>query len=247
MAENLDVDLSAVADQTMQEGTAHVRYELDMKSRNLSAILDILDPAHASPPAGKAGRLVFGVVAQGLRSAEKGVSMLASGTSEGAVDFRAGSCLLHRRFVGIEYETYYQPGRVLQHRVGGAWREKRTRQITGSAMFSPIWLVELLRGTTEAHRVRDEPSGRRIRAVATPDLAAPYSMHGMTTPSLPDEVDYAIRLDVWLDPEGRLARLIAAFPSGEPDEVVKEWTSGSVDLRLSDFSQASVPPPPADP
>jgi hypothetical protein len=80
---------------------------------------------------------VSGVVAQTLRSAEKGLSMLASGASEGAADFVAGTCLLHRRFVAVEYETYYQPGRVLQRRIGGAWREKGKRRATGSAMFSP--------------------------------------------------------------------------------------------------------------
>ena len=47
----------------MREGTARVRYEVDIKSRNLSAILDIVDPAHASPPVGKAGRLMFSAIA----------------------------------------------------------------------------------------------------------------------------------------------------------------------------------------
>ena len=51
--------------------------------------------------------------------------------------------------------------------------------------------------------------------------------------------DYALLLDVWLDAEARVSRLIATLPSGERDELVKEWTSGSVDLRLSDFGRYS--------
>jgi hypothetical protein len=203
-----------------------VSYDLDVKSRNLSAVLDILNPAHASPFVGKAGRLAFGVVAQGLKSAERGLSVLASGSSEDAADFVAGTCLLRRRFRGADDETYYQPGHVLQRRVSGTWREKLMRQIDGSAMFSPIWLVELLRGTTEAHYVRDHASGGqpgdRLAAMAAPSIATSRSAHGMTVPLLPNDVEYSVRLEERLDSDGRLVRLTATLPSGEPDEIAKE-------------------------
>ena len=101
-----------------------------------------------------------------------------------------------------------------------------------------------------ADRVRDEPSGghlsKHIHAVANPELAAPRSWHGMTIPLLPDGMEYLMQLDVWLDPEARVTRLAAALPSREPDEVVKQWTAGSIDLRLSNFRRESAPPLPAE-
>jgi hypothetical protein len=233
----------------MKEMTASVRYDLDVNSRNLSAMLDIFDPAHSTQPPGKAGRLVFGAIAQGLKSAEKGLSALASGASEGAVDFEAGTCVIRRRLLGSEHETYYQPGQVLQRSRGGSWRERRTREIHGSAMFSPVWLVELLRGAVDAGHMDNQTSDgqqvERIRAVGIPHLDSARSVHGMAMPELPSEVDYAITLDAWLDAESRLVRLVATLPSAEPDDVVKEWTNGSVELRLSNFGRASVPASPS--
>jgi hypothetical protein len=232
-----------------REKTASVRYDLDLNSRNLSAILDIFDPAHYTRPPGKAGRLVFGALAQGLKSGEKGLSALASGTSAGAVDFSAGTCLIHRRFLGSDHETYYRPGQVLQRSRGGSWRERGTREINGSAMFSPVWLVELLRGAIDARHIDDQTSDdgqpmEGIRAVGMPQLASAGSVHGMALPELRPEVEYPIPLDERLDSERRLVRLVATFPSGEPDDVVKEWTNGSVELCLSNFGRASVPASP---
>jgi len=233
----------------MQERTASVGYDVELNSRQLSAVLDILNPAHADPPAGKAGRIAFGVLARGLKSAENGVSALASGGGEGAADFGGGVCLLRRRFAGLEYETYYEPARVLQRRVGGAWRQKRVRPFNGSQMFSPIWLVELLRGTTRAAPVGDQSTEdqplEQIRAAASPYLAAKQSVHGMDLQPVPEDEVFVLSLDVWLDGKGRVVRLIATLPSGEPDDIVKEWTTGRVELHLGEFARASVPRPPA--
>jgi hypothetical protein len=91
-------DVVAASDLTIRAGTARARYELDVRLRQFSAIADILNPARADPPAGKAAQLAWSIIVRGVKAVERGLSDLASGhgcgigLAESASELTCSSC-----------------------------------------------------------------------------------------------------------------------------------------------------------
>ncbi len=109
-----------------------------------------------------------------------------------------------------------------------------------------MWMIELVRGAVKATIVEHQPGERplHVKADCDPRVAAERSVHGMSIP-FPAGHERNAQCEVWLDPHGRIERLRAFLRVGEPDEVVKEWTSGTFELTLRDLGSAAAPAPPA--
>lgn len=178
---------------------------------------------------------------QGLGAIGDLMSKLMSGEGRGVVDFRTGGCLLTGSKLGLGLELYLGPGfTMVRRRNGSGWHDTRERSARGSAAYTPVWIVELPRGVTEAAvsdgDTVDGAPCRRLAVRCDPSLAAERSRHGMQIPDHP-----AVPAELWIDSSGCLRRIRVSevFQEGEPHE------AGLVtELLLSDLGTATAPVPP---
>jgi hypothetical protein len=251
-------EVRRASDLTMDYMTARVAWSVQTGWRGWSMIADIFHPDHFSPPVGRTARSVWLGAGSVARGVDRGVSKLMSAEGDGAADFQTGGCLLTGRKLGLAFDLYLRPGSsTLRQRRGGSWREMREQSAQGSVEYTPIWLVELPRGVTEAtlrgHETVDETLCRRLTARCDPSLAAERSRHRMKLPDfgrpeadMPElfEDQRSVPTDLWLDNSGCLRRIRTTFRIGEPDEVIKETSGFKADLSLRDLGTAPAPVPP---
>ena len=178
---------------------------------------------------------------QGWGAIDGVMSKLMSGDGRGVADFRTGGCLLTGSKLGLGLELYFGPGFTMVRRQHGSrWHDTRERSARGSAAYTPVWVVELPRGVTEAavseRETVDGAPCRRLTVRCDPNLAAERSRHGMQIPDHP-----SVPAELWIDSSGclRRIRVTEVFQEGESHE------AGLVtELRLSDLGTATAPAPP---
>jgi hypothetical protein len=252
-------EVRRASDLTMDCVTAGVAWSAQVSFRSRWAIADISHPDHFGSGFGRTARAVrLGVGSVG-RAFDRGSSKLTSADSHGVVDFQTGACLLTGRKLGLALDLCFRPGSsTLRRHRGGNWHEMRERSAQGSVVYSPVWLVELLRGATEAtlseHEAVDGTLCRRLTARCDPSVAAQRSRHGMKLfdfdsreSDTPDrfEDQRSVPTDLWIDSSGCLRRIRTGFQMGQPDGLVKPTYGLVAELSLRDLGTAAAPMPPS--
>jgi hypothetical protein len=252
-------EVRRASDLTMDRATGQVVWLVESSWRGWSMIADILHPDHFSPAVGRVARGAWLAAGGVARVFDRGVSKLVSADGHGVVDFQTGGCELTGRKLGLALDLYFRPGSsMLRRHRGGRWHEMRERSAEGSVVWSPVWLVELARGVTEAtasgSETVDGAPCQRLSAQCDPRLAAQRSRHGMKLPDFESPESDARDLlkdqrsmptELWVDSSGCLRRIRATFQIGEPDEIVKETSWVIAELGLRDLGSAPAPVPPS--
>ncbi len=247
--QRMPAEVRAACERTVGFGAARVIYEMQLESRLAARLIDLVAEADVTPEPSKPARTAWSLVGRGLKAAEKGVGEWASGRSEGVADFGLGACVLRRRMLLVETETLYLPGRILERHRGGRWRQKSTQPFVGSAVYSPIWLIDLLRGTTAAALVGQDMVGempcRHIRGTADRREASRLSEHGISTQIGRRRADWPADFEAWIDAAGVLRRIRCEPKMHDPDmsEVV---AAGTFDVTLADLGLGQSPELPAE-
>src|ERR1700690_1048424 len=144
-AEPID-DVRRASDLTMDCVTATVAWSAQISFRQWSAIADIFHPDHFSARFGRPARGVWLGTGHVGAAVDRGFSKLTSADSHGEVDFQTGACLLTGRELGLALDLCFRPGSsTLRRHRRGNWHEMREQSAQGSVVYSPVWLVELLR------------------------------------------------------------------------------------------------------
>jgi hypothetical protein len=227
----------------MQVGTARISHAMEYRAGAFGLIVDTLAASEKDPPLGRAASAVWSLVGRGIKLAENAADGKTTRT-EGLADFRSGSCVTTRHMVGRKpVQTYFRPGRRLERHPGGRWRETSTR-FAGSFKYSPMWLVELPRGATEAVALGEEPVDgapcRHMSGTADAEQAAARSIHGMDCVS--GASAQQIPFEVWIDRSGRLRRVRTATHLPDPENPGQEITTGIYEVTLSDLGNAPLLP-----
>jgi hypothetical protein len=249
-------DVRSASDLTMDCVTARVAWSVESSLRQWSTIADRFDPDQFSSPLGRAARSGWLGAGSVARAVDRGFSKLLSAEAHGVADFQTGGCLLTGRKLGLALDLYFRPGSTTMRRHhGGTWREERERSAPGSVVYSPIRLVELLRGVTEATLMGAETVDgapcQHLNARCDPRLAAQLSRHGMKLPEIgspdPDsaellEDERSVPTDLWIDGSGCLRRIRTTLQIGGPDQTTKQY--GMIaELSLRDLGAAVTPLP----
>jgi hypothetical protein len=243
---SLIAEVRRASDLTMQVGTARISHAMEFRAGAFGRIVDILAASEKDPPLSKTASGAWSLVGRGIKLAENAADGKTT-RNEGVADFRSGGCVTtHRTFGRRPIETYFQPGRLLERRPGERWREKLAR-FDGSFRHSPIWLVELPRGATEAVAVNEEPVDgvpcRHVSGMADPELAATRSIHGMERAVGDRASGQLVPYEVWIDRTGRLRRVRAAIEITDPEQAGQKLSGSNYEVTLSELGEA--PPLPA--
>jgi hypothetical protein len=239
-------EVQRASDLTMEVGTARVSCAAVFRAGAFGRVVDILAASKTDPPLSKTASRAWSLVGRGIKLAEK-ASDGKTTRSEGVADFRSGGCVTVRVMLGRQFETYFLPGRLLERRRGGRWREKSMVRFEGSYQYSPMWLVELPRGAMEATVLNEEPVDgapcRHIGGVADPQQAATRSVHGMSEGVVARRGSgHTVPLEVWIDSSGWLRRVRTAIEITDPDHPSQDSTCWSYEVTLGDLGTAPAPP-----
>jgi len=216
MSEDLLAEVRCASERTMSEQTARLRYEWDVSTVGLSAVVDAIAQVNTLAPAMGATRRAWSLVGRAVKAGDSAASRAVTGRSSGTIRFQSGQCSCQPRgFLGAR-ALYFAPGlRLVQARTGGAWRESSAVPIEGSPSFTPMWLIELPRGTESVKLVEEETVGgvscRHVRGDVDARAAAAASVHGMqlgpwADPQRSGQSD-GLGIDAWVDSDGRLRRM----------------------------------------
>ena len=160
---------------------------------------------------------------------------------------------------GSSHETYLRPGLpVVRWHRGSGWEATPAQPARGSSPYSPVWLVELLRGVTAAAEIKletvDGARCRHLRARCDPSHAARRSRHGMELVDLigSSELDapdlwidkWSAPTEIWIDSSWMRAPHPRSFHAGVPDETIQETTGFRAEIVLRDLGTAPVLVPP---
>jgi hypothetical protein len=145
------------SDLTMDCVTARVDWSATNSWRAWTMSARVAHSNHRSTPVGRIARGAWLGAGSVSRAVDRGYSRLMSAEGRGLIDFGTGGCLLSGRKLGLALELYFRPGSsALRRQRGGRWHEEREQSAQGSAVYTPVWLVELPRGVTEVTGSKDE-------------------------------------------------------------------------------------------
>jgi hypothetical protein len=239
----------AACELTTSLGTARITYDTDLKSSVMARVVDFVSEEGPTPPPSKAVGAVWSLVGRGVKAVERGLAQNLSGSRDGVADFRAGACLVRGKNSGSDDEMLFLPGRTVAHR-HGRWRQTSSRPFVGAAQYTPIWLIELLRGATRATIVDHETIAglvcRHVKGTADRREASRRSTHGISLSIGGRVADRPAQFEAWIDADGQLRRVRCTPSMPDPEDASKPWATGAFAVTLTDLGGAPAPevPPP---
>jgi hypothetical protein len=241
----LSAEVRSAVDRVFSAGTARVVFEAEMRTRAGSALVDFF-AGERGERASAPERAVWSALRSAARTGERRLAEAMPGDWLGTVDFASGSFRLELQKAGRQDARYRAPGIALTRAGRGKWR-RELKPDEGMTVFTPIGLLEVVRGLANASETGLEAVGglscRRIEGGCDVAEAHKLSRHLLDLRGHVSE----LHVVVWVDADGFIRRVRYRQQSGESSEAEPMLATGA-QLTLGDFGSAPVPeaPDPAD-